>query len=152
MFRISLDLETPTEKEGEDMRVLALAVLLFALTVVTACDLPSPTGPTTNTVPPEVFVWWGKAQSKLARLGIDGSNIGPERFTWRQSSGPVRCNGTMTGGCYEPDSKTITYQISESYVICHEAGHAILHELKDSRRSCWEHSCLDASPCFAEKP
>lgn len=129
----------------------ALALFLMGCDVSPSGPSPVPEAPGVSQVPAVVGEWWERAQTKLAKYGVDGSRVRAEDFNWIARSGQFSCGDVpATSGCYEHRTRTITYEIGQEYVLCHEAGHGILSILGDSRKSCWEHSCLkEVGPCFS---
>ena len=106
--------------------------------LLSACALPgapSPVYPYDATK----HIEWRIAQEKLSRppWEVDAFSVERWQVEWKESPGSFYCGEILTDGCYWKG--VITWNVQISTVIRHEAGHAILHKLKDPRWEAYEH-------------
>jgi len=59
--------------------------------------------------------------------------------------GSFYCNGVQANGCY--GAGLIKWNVKTPQVIRHEAGHAILHKLREKYWYCYEHGVIAKDEC-----
>ncbi len=85
---------------------------------------------------------WHIAQHILTDIvGDKAFTVFPDHFRWQEETEMFACGKDYPAvhGCYAYEQKLITWNINAPTVIRHEAQHAILHKLKDSRWRTFPH-------------
>lgn len=115
------------------MRKVILVLLLWS------CESPTTQGPVGLPSGWETIVKyeWGFAQSVLVCIGYrEAVDVSPESFRWEVLSSQFYCGNEYTSGCFSPDEELIRFYEKHSFVIKHEAGHAIVWKL--NKRPLWK--------------
>ena len=121
------------------MRGLTLALLI---TLAVGCR-EALTGPT-DPPDPSVSSFFEQGRADLISRGVPSAQSARiEQFSFQAVEGPFDCGDVRgTQGCFLTKGNIIRYGVGHEYVVRHEAKHAILHALGDSRWRCVEHTCL----------
>jgi len=120
---------------------MRMKLFLVAILVTCSCSGVSTVGPTE--VPGWVRTEWAIGQCRVSSLVPPPSGnpyaVDPDGYRFIEESGPFRCGDVQANGCYNPMARTIRYNVLTPAVMRHEAGHAILRALADSRALVFEH-------------
>lgn len=119
-----------------------LAAVVGCGGLLLSCDAT----PTRNSsITEEIRMYWAQGQEALEPyVGQRAYLVHPDQFTFEQHPGPFKCGDIEdVYGCFHPWGQRIEWW--DIRVIRHEAQHAILWRLSDSRYKCVEHEpdCID---------
>lgn len=112
-----------------------------------SCTLP--TGPSEISETGVEQTEWDIAISALADRDVPMWKLATldwTEFRYKQHDGMFYCGDILTAGCYDYTLGLIEWTVTESYVLRHEMGHAILHRLG---YKCWrdyQHPGTDSCP------
>ena len=114
---------------------LFFLLLLSGVAHLFACD--TPTGTASGVVDAE----WAIGQATLAPwVGERAYTVWPSMFRWVEQPGAFYCGDVWSNGCFHHESRRIEWNVLTPTVVRHEAMHAILWKLGDSRYQCVEHT------------
>jgi hypothetical protein len=133
------------------LRCAGRFVIAVAFSIAVACS-DTPTSTSGDFSDPEIAPLWAEGQNALLQYNqqwvaageppIRGDVLAVKhtRFDFVSHREPLSLNGERVAGYFEPSSKRIHYhEPLMDGAIPHEAGHAILYELKDPRWHCVGH-------------
>jgi len=120
----------------------------FLLLLIGCPLLPTSYDPLEQGIEPWMRSQWHTAQNELSQLvpiphdprrrrGVFDISI--DRFTFRKEPDIFKCGPITTYGCFHPGGRLIRWWGGSPDVVKHEAKHAILWALGDSRWPCIEH-------------